>query len=227
VKWILFVRHLESTKNLEDRFAKKDDSDSLTELGLKNTKDLAVEVWRFVQSLTDRGVMVASSDSPRAVESALALAKLGKLEVFQDKELRSIVVPETEGLSAVEILESDPGAAREYNLYRAGLFSSYELKYTGKYSKVYEASVDRALRKYLKVAADVCVIFAHRSTFTTALIAYARTLGHYPNEFFGFLPIDFGSSTLVEFSGGSVSRIAFANVAYFELNSVGRRLLDG
>ncbi len=225
MKWLLFVRHVESSKNLEDRFARRDDTDLLTERGNQQARDLAAHIWEFVRYLTSGEVVVACSDAPRAVESAAVLAVLANVELIEDAELRSIIVPETEGISTEELLAMDPGAGREYNLYRGGLYSSYSLRHTGKYSRSYEAKVRRALGRYSALGAEVGVIFAHRSTFTTALIAIARDVGYYPSDFFGYLPIDFGSSALVEFTNGSPRRIVFANLPHSNLGTTGKVFL--
>ena len=225
MKWLLFVRHTESSKNLEDRFARRNDSDSLTETGNEQAQDLAVDVCGFARHLTAGNIIVASSDSPRAMESASALAALVGVELIKDPNLRSIIVPETEGMSTNELLATDPGAAREYNLYRGGLYSSYRLRHTGKYSRSYEARVRDALDRYLALSEEVGIVFAHRSTFTTALIAFARDVGYYPDEFFGYLPMEFGCSALVEFCGGTANRVVFANLPHRLLNSTGRLFL--
>ncbi|MBQ1017934.1 histidine phosphatase family protein [Micromonospora sp. D93] len=224
MKWLLLVRHLESAKNVRDSFAQSADEDHLTETGRSEAALVGANIAEFLAFLRVTRVRVYCSPAPRTNESVSGLCSRLGVQARELEGLRSIVVPETAGLSLSELRLIDPEAARELNLYRAGLFDTYAMKHVGPLARQLERRVNDALLEILSAPAEAAVVVAHRSALTAALLGIAREAGYYPKEFFGFLPIDFGASALIRVSDRNVSDIVFANLPTASMNTWGREL---
>ena len=95
---VIFVRHGQSTANLERVFAGHTDA-PLTDLGHKQAQNTA----KFLQSYPICAIY--SSDLARSMQTAEPTAKLHDLSVIPDRELREIFAGEWEGRAYEELLE--------------------------------------------------------------------------------------------------------------------------
>lgn len=224
MKWILLTRHHESSKNLADRFASTQDADILTDSGLANARRLAAEIGLFRKFLTAKTVEVHSSGSERAISSASFIAEALGCPLIIQNGLSSLVTPHTSGRTFNEIVHADPQMARDLNLYRGGVLDSYKVKGVGDYSRPYEEKIGISLEEIGGGPAEFAIVVAHRSVLTSGLIGIARRCNGYPTDFFGFIPIDYGASTLVSLSGHGDWELHFANLPIVSLNDIGRRL---
>ena len=95
---VIFVRHGQSTANLERVFAGHTNA-PLTDLGHKQAENTA----KFLEKYPIRAIY--SSDLARSMQTALPTGKLHHLPVIPDRELREIYAGEWEGRSYDELME--------------------------------------------------------------------------------------------------------------------------
>ena len=95
---VIFVRHGQSTANLECIFAGHTDA-PLTDLGHKQAENTA----KFLQNYPICAIY--SSDLARSMQTALPTARLHNLPIVPDCELREIFAGEWEGRSYQELVE--------------------------------------------------------------------------------------------------------------------------
>ena len=224
MKNILLIRHPESSKNIQDRFASESGEEPLTLRGQNDVRNLANEVMQFASHLRAYEISVHASPSARAMGPARFLADQIGGQLFLDANLASIVNAETSGRSFAQLAAEDAALAREMNLYRAGLFSSYAIRKISKNTRPYEVKVQRALESIRDLNNDFAVIFAHQSFMTFALIYVARLCDYYPSNFFGKVHLELGSCALLSCSAESGWAMHFADLAAEELNTIGRLL---
>lgn len=228
-KWLFLVRHEESIKNTEKRFASSNINDALTAFGRDCCRVLGSELSSFIRERlwADR-VRLVSGSSVRAQATAKIIGtRLGVVPVL-DNNLNSIVVDQSAGLSVEQLLQTNPKAVRDLLLYRAGLHDSYQM--TGVQDSIteFEPRVLRSLLAEVQQLREVTVIVANRSVLTVMLLHFARSAGFVSREHFGYVSIDLGSVSLVritsvaDFSG----EILFANLHRSDLHSVGALLLE-
>lgn len=227
MKWLLLVRHWESTKNREDRFATEVDEDHLTEDGAIMARDHAQSLQSFISmSLCSSKPVVCCSSTPRAQESAEALCDRFKCKPIVDSALNSIVVSGTMGMTRAELRNVDRLSEWELHMYRAGLFDTYQMRHVGSITRAYETRVKTRLQHLIDMISTVGVVFAHRSTLTASLIGIARQCGYYPGDFFGFVPMELGAVSLIEYTDeGVAARVVFVSLDVHELTTVGQDLL--
>jgi broad specificity phosphatase PhoE len=220
------VRHAESTKNLGDRFASVIDDDHLTAGGRQNATALAAYLSEFVSDvLCSRDVTVVCSDTVRATESAQIIAStLHARSMETNGSLNSIVVHETMGMTGEELRTFDANAARELNLYRAGLFDAYRMTYGRPAGRHYESQLEEFLAQLLsRVSSSTIILVAHRSAITALLLRAGRSCKYvtYPPRFFGYVVLDLGSVSLVRINEDDMLPI-FANLQGDSLLTAGR-----
>jgi broad specificity phosphatase PhoE len=224
MKHVLLIRHPESSKNIQDRFASQSGEEPLTRRGQDDVRNLAHEVKQFASHLRADEISVHASSSTRAMGPARFLADQIGGQLLLDANMASIVNAETSGRSFAQLALEDAALAREMNLYRAGVFSSYAIRKISKNTRPYEARVQRALESVRDLNNDLAVIVAHQSFMTFALIYVARLCGYYPSDFFGKVHLELGSCALLSCSDESGWAIHFADLAVRELNTIGRML---
>ena len=95
---VIFVRHGQSTANLERVFAGHTDA-PLTDLGHKQAKNTA----KFLQNYPICAIY--SSDLTRSMQTAAPTAGLHNLPIIPDRELREIFAGEWEGRAYQELVE--------------------------------------------------------------------------------------------------------------------------
>lgn len=218
MKWLLLVRHVESTKNIEGRFASATQSESLTPAGENVADLLGREVSTLRHYLAVSYVKVLSGSSSRAQLTASHIAYHVKTKVEVMEHLRSIRIEGISGRVEADLVRERNPFMLQLLLYRAGLRNSYDLPGMRAISKEFEIEqlsiVDSALAALPNKG--MCVIVTHRSPITAILIGAAR-LGHdYPDDFYGFVPLELGSCSLVQVGSrlldGSPPRIFAVNV---------------
>lgn len=224
MKHVLLVRHPESSKNIQDRFASESGEEPLTRRGQDDLRNLAHEVTQFASHLRAYAVSVHASPSARSMGPARVLADQFGGQLFLDANLASIVNAETSGRSFAQLAVEDVALAREMNLYRAGLYSSYAIRKISKNTRPYETRVQRALESIRSLNNDLAVIVAHQSFMTFALIHVSRLCRHYPSDFFGKVHLELGSCALLSCSAEDGWVINFAGLAIGDLNTIGRLL---
>jgi len=226
LKWVLLIRHLQSEKNIEDRFAKASDPAALTSIGRDDSVVLGAEIASFRDFLGAYACSVHCSSSRRSLESAQAVADALGTSIEQHYALDSFVDRETSGMDYGELMSNNPGLARRLNLYRAGIFNSYNLIYERERLEKYEASINEELDLIVSGPAQLLVVVAHRSALTSALIGIARKSRVYPVDFFGYVPIDLGAIALAAENDRHAWSVVFANLSIRDVNGIGRALVS-
>lgn len=224
MKHVLLIRHPESSKNIQDKFASESGHEPLTSRGEEDVRNLAHEIKEFASHLRANEISVHASPSVRATGPAGFIASRIGGTLFPEDDLSSIVNSATSGRSFAQLAAEDPTLAREMNLYRAGIYSSYAIPKISENTRPYEARVKRALESIRCLNNDLAVIVAHQSFITFALIYVSRLSGSYPTDFFGKVNLQLGSCSLISCSADGWS-VHFADLPAEELNITGRLLI--
>lgn len=104
---VIFVRHGETTFNIESRYQGHTDAE-LSDLGRRQSE-------RVAERLKDEKIAaIYSSDLSRANETAQAIAAFHGLSIQTDEALRECAFGEWEGLSVSEIAERYPELYQNY-----------------------------------------------------------------------------------------------------------------
>jgi len=212
-KLLLLVRHADAEKNALGQFAGNQASDSLTLTGATQLHRLAAELELFKTELGIESVGLATADSNRARMTADALARFTSSAPVRISGFRSINSGIAAGLTETEIAERHPDFSNALQLYREGVLSSYEIPYPTGAEPVmnFERDVVAALYSYLEQTnEDLRIILGHRSSITAVLLHYARMAHNYPQQFFGFIPLDACLTSCIDITPGG-ERIAWVN----------------
>ncbi|GAA1843529.1 histidine phosphatase family protein [Asanoa iriomotensis] len=219
------MRHAESSKNIEDRFAGVEEGDALTHQSWSETAAAAEHVRDFMTRLQIQELLVLSSDSPRSMHSGEVLSSILQAEHRIDSQLRSVVNPETAGVSYSELVAKDPLMAQQWNLYRGGVFNSYAIGDIARNTRPYERVVREKLVALKRLDVELALVVGHRSFITSSLINVARARLGYPAGFFGFVPLGHLSLCALRKTRQGDWTISFVNVAPSDLSTLGVALL--
>jgi broad specificity phosphatase PhoE len=198
--YLLFIRHLESEKNLNNSFASFNDDEPLTEAGKAMGEELGDVLSELVKNNNINIKNIYSASSKRGLETAQLLANKLKLPIVSFDELCSSRTGSLQGKSEEEVQKENPNFIKQLELYRKGLLSSYEFEIIeGKESK---ASLEKRVMDTVNniindIDEDLKIVIFHRSSLTACLINYARESYSYPKDFFGFIKLDCGNVTLL------------------------------
>lgn len=212
-RYILLVRHAEAEKNVRGQFAGNDAADALTQTGEAQAASLVNQVRKLLAALQTRAVAVAYAGSLRAKETARALEEFSAAEPILVPQFRSIQAGVAAGLTEQDLAVQFPAFWTGLQLYREGVLSSYCIPYPPGAEDVrdFEASVMNALIQCTgESSSDLQIVIAHRSSITAILLYYARLSHKYPDDFFGFIPLEAGRVSLIEITAGD-ERIHWIN----------------
>lgn len=197
---ILLIRHLESVKNVHLTFSSEKDIEPLTEKGRSETELLADNVKKISELLKSKNQIVYTANSARAIASANNIREVLDAEMIQLDELVSIKY-KAMGISEDNLAKDDPKFLNQLNLYRAGLFSSYNIETPRGSEKLsdFEKRIGRCLEKITESRANsLKIVVTHRSPITAILIKFARQYHQYPEEFFGYVELSLGRASLIK-----------------------------
>jgi broad specificity phosphatase PhoE len=191
---ILLLRHAESEKNSNLQFASKDGMEALTNAGIRSSEAIASDFRDFERATGRKIGLVASSISQRSTITASIIAKALGCKKTEITGLESIGSGFLAGVSEVEAWRVHPGYMKALELYRAGLYNSYDIpEFEGKEDKkVFERRVSAALDAVVLGTELDLVIVAQRSPITAILLRVAREFYRYPKDFFGHIQLDLG-----------------------------------
>lgn len=207
----LLVRHAESTKNIGNRLSGPIDDDLLSREGAGECVGLATDLEGLLRDqFREFSVRVGCSSSPRALETAAIIGRELGVPVVSSELLRSMVVPETGGLSEEQLRHRFPESWRALQLYRHGLRSSYTIEFIDYRLRTFESRVLRGLQEVSGGYGTINIIVAHRSTLTALLMEFARRAGDIPDNYYGYVPLDLLCVSLIS-ETGFVTRLEFVN----------------
>ncbi|MCB0536564.1 MAG: histidine phosphatase family protein [Bacteroidetes bacterium] len=198
MKKIILLRHFESDKNIANRFSSSIDTDSLSIISddyikLYSQNLLIINSYFAIEE-------IHCSDSLRAFNTAKIITnKLPYKKIIKHKEFISIKY-KSEGISEEDAIRIDPKFIQGLNLYRKGLYSSYDIKTPIGSESVhdFEVRVINCFNSILrKNNSQIYLFVLHRSPITSILINIAREYYNYPKNFFGFIELDLGKGSLL------------------------------
>lgn len=198
----LLVRHLESDKNINAKFASDENSEGLTHKGLTEGEylSLCIEIYLKEYKLNLKNIYCA--DSSRAIDTAKIIASRTQSEIVPYDNLNSIRHHSFSGLPETEIEKIDPEFIYQLKLYRLGLLNSYKIKQNKQNEKVkdFEKRVVKSLDEILNnnVEENIKIIILHRSSILATLFHFVRIYYDFPKDFYGYVQIDVGHICLFE-----------------------------
>jgi broad specificity phosphatase PhoE len=109
-----------------------------------------------------------------------------------DSGLNAISAGSLAGMREAQARQFAPGFVDDLELYRAGVCNSYHLTGYGEDVQEFERRVKASLERLLGTDFKVVVVVGHRSSITASLIFLARLSLDYPENFYGYIPLDLG-----------------------------------
>lgn len=197
---ILFIRHLESVKNILGCFSSEDDLESLTEQGKEKGKRIASVICDFVRKNSMEVHNIYCANSERAKITAKIIGQELKVDIKCFDELRSNNSGILKGKTEEESNRINPIFMHQLKLFRAGIFSSYNfVKIDEREDKHdFEQRVDKCIKKIMEDKDEsLKIIVLHHSSITAAIINIARKLYGYPSDYYGYVACEFGNIYLV------------------------------
>src|SRR5437762_8763267 len=105
---VFLIRHCEAAKNIDTTFSGSDGSDGLTDKGRREAADLANAIAVVERRFELRFARVVSARSPRARQTAFALATALEREILVQEGLESIGSGVLAGRSETEAWQRHP-----------------------------------------------------------------------------------------------------------------------
>jgi len=220
---IVFIRHTESEKNVNNQFSSYKDKEPLTEIGMSQSENLGNDLLEFKErkNLTCKNVYAASST--RAIETAKIIASKLNATVSVEDALRSIKPGALSGKSEEEGLKTNPDFLEQLYLFRNGLFNAYDFTVAeGKEPKKdFEKRVWGRLSEIISDKSEsLKIISAHRSSITYMLLEFAKRYYKYPQNMSGHVLLDLGKISLVETVAENKWKITRVNFDSSELKTL-------
>ena len=199
MKEVLLIRHLESQKNLEDRFSASPAHSQLTISARRVGRELkeALEHSRFGPR---PGIMI-SSPAVQAIQTAQILATAFRCKIETVDGLASFRMGALSDITESDAINTHPNFMRQLKLYRVGVFNSYRLQLPAnsedprKFERRIWINFEKTLLKHRSKDTILCVL--SRSAITAILLKVARETLEYPRNFYGY----------IELATGSISRL--------------------
>lgn len=192
---LFLIRHFESEKNINNNFSSFKDDELLTPLGCQDTFKLALTLESFIKKNNLKVKNIYSANSLRAIRSCEYFAHYINANIKIYDDLVSSKNEVLAGISEEMAKNIYPDYMHQYELYRKGLFNVYNFtNICGRENKKqYERKVINCLNQILSVPNECSkFVFLHRSAMTAILIYFARNYYQYPQDFYGYIPIDLG-----------------------------------
>ena len=216
---LIFIRHPESTKNTSGRFSSYENTEPLTTLGWTQVNSIKSEI----QALLDNGfikkpIALYSATSVRSITLAKELASICGSKINEQACLNSIGSGSVTGLNEKQMNKVAPGYFHEIELYESGISNAYTIKHPGEPPACFEKRVSLLLKKIETSVTDTAIIIAHKSALTAIFINYARRKKYYPQNFYGYIPFDNASFSIVDIDNGDINIIGInKSVEEFDL----------
>lgn len=200
-KFLLLLRHPESTKNIENHFSSVTDCEKLTTQGVDQLNLIRDEIKSFTLRKSVKLKNIFAANSSRGEYSAKYLSNAFSCEFDLCDEFCSFKLGKNSGISELELKIKDPIFYSNLTLYRKGLFSSYDIEYNGapKSLKTFENDIIVKLDSIIADLNDneLSVIIMHKSALTAYLISIARNYHNYPLDFYGYVDLPLASVSVV------------------------------
>jgi len=203
MKYIIFIRHAETAKNFNKEFSKDGKKDALTDAGIIQARELALFLQKTIKSENLVIKNIYTSDSFRSIDTAEILSQYLSVPLCTVPFLTSYYMGEVAGLNEQDAKKKYPLFYEQLQLYRNGLLNSYLINYPlGAENPLdFEKRVSNGIDSIINndnIDENIKIVILQRSTLTATYIHFARKYYKYPNDFYGFVPIDNGCFTLLE-----------------------------
>ena len=205
---LIFIRHPESTKNTSGRFSSYENTEPLTTLGWSQVDSIKLEI----QTLFDNGfikkpIVLYSATSMRSIALAKELASICGAAINEQVCLNSINSGPVTGLNKEQMDRVAPGYFHEIELYESGISNAYTINHPGGSPTCFEKKISLLLKKIETSVIGTAIIIAHKSALTAIFINYARRKNYYPKDFYGYIPFDNASFSIVDIDKSDISII--------------------
>ena len=167
---------------------------------------------------------VYSAQSERAESTATSIARRIGVPTKSFQALRSIRVAYP-GVSEDDVAELNPEFMSQIALYRLGLYNSYDIVLPDGCEACgdFEKRVMAAIYELISIPEEsLKIIVLHRSAITATLFHFARKHYLYPEDFYGYIPLDLGHVSWLERIDDSKWIIKAVNVTSDKLLTSGR-----
>ncbi len=202
MKYLLFIRHVETMKNIKKEFSRESKIDKLTENGEKQVDDLIHLIKKMLKKKKSIVNYIYTSHSYRSIGTGAILSKILNIPLKNIDGLISFNLGKIGGLTERQTELRYPEFYNQLKLYRNGLLNSYEINYPTDAEKPleFEKRVHDGINKImLDNSENVKIIILHRSVLTATYIHFARNYHNYPIDYYGFVPIENGNATLLKY----------------------------
>jgi broad specificity phosphatase PhoE len=202
MKYLLFIRHVETMKNIKKEFSKESKADNLTEEGNNQVDNLIYLIRKFVKLNNSTINYIYTSNSYRSIGTGLIISKYLNIPLKNIDGLISFNLGKIGGLTEKQTEIKYPKFYNQLKLYRNGLLNSYDINYPtdAEHPLEFEKRVRDGISKIMyDTSENVKIIILHRSVLTATYIHFARKYHKYPIDYYGFVPIENGSVTLLKY----------------------------
>ncbi len=145
---------------------------------------------------------IYSADSHRAIATANSIAVRLNCTVKTYHQLKSTKAYSLSGISEEDAPSIEKLFMDQLKLYRAGLFNGYDFNLINNMhdKKNHERDLIKMLDEILiENGENIKIVIGHRSSITSILIYFARILFNYPQDFYGFIPLNLGHVSWLEY----------------------------
>lgn len=203
---ILLIRHFESTKNVRRSLSSYDDEEVLTTRGAERAKSVGKTLRHALGS--KQILKIFCSSSRRSRESARIMGtELDCRHIEPRQFLRSTSAGVYAGLPPSKIAQLDAKWDHSLQLYKSGVFNLYRLNEerpvaASETKREFETRVIAGFSEIVRAERDDPVfIVANRSAIIAILLDVARKAYGYPPDFYGFVRVDLGSVSVLQWEG--------------------------
>lgn len=201
----IFIRHPESTKNVSGQFSSHENQEPLTDRGVAQVEQVTGTIGGLLQlQAFAEPFHLFSATSLRAEKLAQSLSRALGVIAIQNTCLNSIDSGNVAGLDREQMEEVAPGYFHEMELYESGVMNAYSINHSGEPLLEFESRVATLLQD-IESRTGTAFVVLHKSAATAALINYGRRIGKYPDSFFGYIPLDTVSVSVVDTNAGQVN----------------------
>jgi len=197
---LLLLRHPESLKNVHNQFSSDTDDELLTSKGMEECLRISEGIRSIISDMNLSCKSIYCANSIRSIETAKVIARALDVSITIEEALRSTKPGVLAGQTEAEARKSNPLFIAQLDLYRAGLFNSYDFNVAQNKEpkRSFEKRVLDCLDKILLDETEtIKVVIAHRASLTGILINFARQYYNYPTNFYGYVKLDLGKASVL------------------------------
>lgn len=205
---LIFIRHPESTKNVNGHFSSYENTEPLTILGWTQVNSIKSEIQTLLDNgLIKKPIALYSATSMRSITLAKELAYICESEINEQICLNSINSGSVTGLNKEQMDKVVPGYFHEIELYESGISNAYTIKHPGESPTCFEKKISILLKEIETSVIGTAIIIAHKSALTAIFINYARRKNYYPQDFYGYIPFDNASFSIIDINNNNINII--------------------